>query len=160
MRAGGAALAATILIGFSDVAVRTGCAAAGPPNVTSATAPEPNRTATFHTFDIEEVFSNRDGAVQFIELLETEGAEGNFHFAGNLVTTNAYNYPVDLPATSTANLSVLIATASFAALPGAVTPDYIVPERFFETTGDTISILDVATKATVDTFTFGASRIQ
>ncbi len=163
-RAGGAALAVTFLIAFSDVALRTGRAAAGPPersNVASATAPEPSRSVTFHTFDIEEVFSNRDGSVQFIELRETEGVDANFHFAGNRVTanTNVFTYPTDLPDTVTANRFVLIATATFAALPGAVTPDYIIPEFFFETAGDTISILETPTDVVVDTFSFGATLL-
>ena len=163
-RAGGVALALPILIAFSDVAALTERAAAGPserPNVASVTAPEPNRAATFHTFDIEEVFSNRDGSVQFIELREAEGVEGNFHFAGNLVTTNAnvFTYPTDLPDTTTANRFVPIATASFATLPGAVTPDYIIPQQFFEITGDTISIVEIATDVTVDTFAFEVTSL-
>lgn len=160
-RAGGAALALTILIVFSDVAVRTERAAAGPPgrpSVAPATAPEPNRTATFHTFDIEEVFSNGDGSVQFIELREADGVDGINQFAGNRLTTNAnvLTYPTDLPETTTANRFVLIATASFTTLPGAVTPDYIMPQQFFETRDDTISIVETATDVTVDTFAFGS----
>ena len=160
----GIAFALTVLMVFSDVALRSGRAASEPPeqgNAVSATASNPGRTATFHSFDIEEVFSNVDGSVQFIELLETEGADGNSFFAGNLLRTDAsfFNYPVDLPGTRTANRFVLIATAGFAALPGAVTPDYIIPQRFIETTGDTISIFDTATSALVDSFTFGASLI-
>ena len=158
-RARGHALALTILIVFSAVAVRTERAAAEPPGrlgVAPTTSPEPNRTATFHTFDIEEVFSSRDGLVQFIELQESDGVDGNLHFAGNLLTTNGnvFAYPADLPDTTTANRFVLIATASFATLPGAVTPDYIIPQQFFEITGDTISIVEIATDVTVDTFDF------
>ena len=161
-RTGGAALALTFLIVFSDVAVRSERAAAGPlerSNVASAIAPESVRTATFHTFDIEEVFSNFDGSVQFIELRESEGVEGNFNFAGNIMTTtaNGYVYPNDLPDTMTANRFVLCATASFLALPGAVSPDYIIPERFFEILGDTITILQLPSNDLIDTFTFGGT---
>lgn len=163
-RAGGAALALTILIVFSDVAVRSERAAAGPferSGVASETAPESLRTATFHTFDIEEVFSNADGSVQFIELRESEGVDGNFNFAGNIMTTtaNGYVYPNDLPDTMTANRFVLCATASFVALPGAVSPDYIIPQRFFEILGDTISILQLPSNVSVDTFTFGGTLL-
>lgn len=163
-KAGGAALALTFLIVFSDVAVRSERVAAGPlerSSVASATAPESFRTATFHTFDIEEVFSNADGSVQFIELRESEGVDGNSSFAGNVITTtaNGYVYPNDLPETMTANRFVLCATASFLALPGAVSPDYIIPPRFFEILGDTISILQLPSNDPVDTFTFGSTLL-
>ncbi len=156
--AGGAALAVTMLIAFSHVAVRTGRAAAVPPerpDVPAGTAP--NSVVTFHTFDIEEVYSNYNGFVQFIELHEMAGADGQFHFAGNQLTsnTNVFTYPTDLPDPATANRFVLIATAGFAALPGAATPDYIIPERFFDVTGDTISIFETQTSVLVDTFVFG-----
>ena len=163
-RAGRIALAVTMLIAFFDVAVgtsgeREASGAPERPIPTYVGTPEPNRTATFHTFDIEEVFSSADGKVQFIELHETEGVEGNLGFAGNLVTTdaNVFTYPSDLPDTATANRFVLIATDSFATLPGAVTPDFIIPQRFFEILGDTISILQAPTNSPVDTFTFGVT---
>ncbi|UCC31420.1 MAG: dockerin type I repeat-containing protein, partial [Phycisphaerales bacterium] len=158
--AGGAALAVTMLIAFSHVAVCTGRAAAVPPERPDVPAgTTPNSVRTFHTFDIEEVFSDHDGSVQFIELCETAGADGHHHFAGNQLRsgTNLFTYPTDLPDAATAHRSVLIATAAFAALPGAVTPDYIIPERFFEVTGDTISIFEVQTNEMVDTFVFGGS---
>ena len=150
-RPGGAALAVTMLIALSYVAMRTGRAAAVPPGTA------PNSVLTFHTFDIEEVFSSSDGLVQFIELLETTGADGHHHFGGNQLRsgTNVFTYPNDLPDPATANRSVLIATAGFAALPGAVTPDYIIPDRFFEVTGDTISIFEAEVNLMVDTFVFG-----
>ena len=155
---GGAALAVTMLIAFSHVAVCTGRAAAVPPERPSVSADTaPIAVATFHTFDIEEVFSNRAGSMQYIELLETAGADGQSHFAGNQLRSNAniFTYPTDLPDPATANRSVLIATAAFAALPGAVTPDYIIPESFFEVTGDTISIFEAQTNELVHTFVFG-----
>ncbi len=153
-----AALAVAMLIAFSHVAARSERAAAVSPErpyVSAGTAP--NSVATFHTFDIEEVFSNFDGSLQFIELRERAGVDGHFHFAGNQLTSdaNVFTYPTDLPDPDTAYRSVLIATAGFAALPGAVTPDYIIPEHFFEVTGDTISIFEVQTNSLVDTFVFG-----
>ncbi len=157
--AGRAALAVVMILAFSDVAVRTELATAAPPKRPYVLAGNvPNDVATFHTFDIEEVFSNADGSVQFIELRESVGANGHHHFDGNQLTSsaNVFTFPNDLPDSATANRSVLIATAAFVALPGAVTPDFIIPNRFFEVTGDTISVFEAQTNTMVDTFVFGA----
>ena len=151
-------LVMALLMAFSLVALHTGGAAAVPPDRPYAPADTALSSAvTFHTFDIEEVFSNFDGSIQFIELREAAGLDGQFQFAGNqlISSRSVFTYPTDLPDPATANRSVLVATAAFAALPGAVTPDYIIPERFFEVTGDTISILEAQTNVLVDTFVFG-----
>lgn len=94
--------------------------------------------AALHTYVIAEVFSSVDGKVQFVELREASNAPGQSIFsAGALVARNAdgsesrtFDFPADLPSTDTANTRVLIATAAFAALPNAPTPDYIMPDGF------------------------------
>src|SRR5262249_24215568 len=55
------------------------------------------------------------------------------------MVSNAHTFPFpnDLPG-PTAHRWLIIATQGFAALPGAPTPDYIMPNRFFEPTGDTL----------------------
>lgn len=99
--------------------------------------------ATFHTFRINEVFSNADGTIQFIELTEVFGLNHQHLFAGQTFTTNAhsYIYPSNLPNSSTADKSFIMATAAFAALPGSVTPDYVIPDSFFSTSGDTLTLV-------------------
>jgi hypothetical protein len=100
--------------------------------------------ATFHTFQINELFSNADGSVQFIELREAAGANGQNFLAGIGLTstgsggTNTYTFPANLPSTATAARSMLIATQAFANL-GIVAPDYIVPAGFLSLAGGTLN---------------------
>lgn len=112
-----------------------------------------NATAGIHTWDIVEVFSNADGTVQYIEL-EDLGSGGNEVNIGNATlssTAESYafgNGPVTPP---TNGKFYLIATPDFVALPGAPTPDVILPADkvpFFDPAGDTLSV-------GVDSFTFG-----
>jgi hypothetical protein len=92
--------------------------------------------ASFHTFRIDQIYSNTDGSVQYVVLKEAQGASGQNLWGGRqFTTTNAarqnkqITFPSNLPSTSTAQKSVLLATAGFAAL-GLVTPDYTIPARF------------------------------
>lgn len=94
--------------------------------------------AALHTYVVSEVFSSVDGKVQFVELREAFGAPSqNIFSAGALVARNedgsqsrTFNFGANLVSTNTANTRVLIATAAFSALPGAPTPDYIMPDGF------------------------------
>ena len=106
--------------------------------------------ASFHTWNVGEIYSNSDGSVQFIELvngnnnnqdefnnitLESNGA--TYTFSGALSVGNA-----------TANLRLVIATPSFQALAG-IAPDYNdLPANFFVPAGDSINF------GGVDTVTF------
>jgi hypothetical protein len=87
-----------------------------------------------HTWDVWEVFSNSDGTIQFIELRETNGGAGEFGVNGNTVSVSPSNHTYVIPApaltTSTAFKSFLLATAGFDAIPGAPTPDRIIPANF------------------------------
>ena len=91
--------------------------------------------ATFHTFQINEIYSSPDGAIQFVELRESQGANGQNFFAGNTLTSGSgasqqtFVFPSNLPSSNTAGKFVLIGTQSFAAL-GVVAPDYVVPDGF------------------------------
>jgi hypothetical protein len=92
-----------------------------------------------HTWDVFELFSNADGSIQFIELKETNGGTGEFGVGGKTVTSNTSSFTITSNvATPTSFRHLLFATASFAALPGAPTPDYIIPANFFSVTADTI----------------------
>ena len=112
-------------------------------------------SATFHTFVIEELYSDASGAVQFIELHEASGLNGQDLLAGHTLTsssgatTRVYTFPTNLPNNLTANKRVLIATQAFANL-GLVTPDYIVPAPFLFPGGGTLNY------ALVDSFVYPA----
>lgn len=94
-----------------------------------------------HLWRINELFSNADGTVQFIELKECCGANNENGLSNKIVhsvsTGLAFTFPSNLPG-GTANKTLLLATAAFAAAPGAPTPDHIIPDGLIDMTGDTI----------------------
>src|SRR5262245_32707991 len=104
--------------------------------------------ASFHAFQVAELYSSADGTVQFVELHESLGFNGEQFLAGHTLTskqgatTRTYTFPANLPNAFTANKRVLIATSGFAAL-GIVTPDYIVPTPFLFPGGGTIDYAGV-----------------
>ena len=89
-----------------------------------------------HSWRVSEVFSNADGTIQFIELKECCGlaGENGIHTHPVRSLTNEFPFPAPLNQGSTANKHLLLGTAAFAALPGAPTPDFIIPANFFSTT--------------------------
>lgn len=117
--------------------------------------PASSAFAGIHTWDVVEVFSNADGTIQYIELLD-RGTAGNETGVGNGSFTSgstSYSWSNGAVATPTNGKRYLIATPAFAALPGAPTPDVIVPLAnvpMFSSAGDTVSF------AGVDSFVFGA----
>ena len=56
---------------------------------------------------------------------------------GDPVQREPFDFPNHLSG-PTAHRWIIIATQGYAALPGAPTPDYIMPDRFFEPDGDTL----------------------
>ena len=104
--------------------------------------------ATFHTFRINEIYSNADGNIQFIELREAQGASGQNFFTGislntgNGTTQKSFTFPNNLPSSATGGKSVLIGTQGFAAL-GLVAPDYVVPDGFLPLTNGSVSFAGV-----------------
>ncbi len=93
----------------------------------------------FHLYGINELYSNADGTIQFIELT-VGNANGESFWQGQSITVtqgataHLYTFPTNLPSTQTANTKVLIATQGFADL-GIVTPDFIVFPGFLYTSG-------------------------
>ena len=81
----------------------------------------PQADASFHTFQIDQVYSNADGTVQYVMLHETAGMDGQSSLAGlTLTSTHAgvvktMTFPNNLPGGATAGRRVLIATRGFAA---------------------------------------------
>ncbi len=111
--------------------------------------------ANFHLFQIEQLFSNADGTVQFVVMHEFTGTNGEDLWGGMpLISTHAgvnktFIFPNNLGSTTTAGRRVLIATQGFAAL-GIVTPDFTVENGFLPTNGGTLNY------AGVDSVTFPA----
>ena len=124
--------------------------------------------AEYHTFQIEQIFSNADGTVQFVVMHEMFGQDGESLWMGNPLisghgaASQTFTFDKNLPGgtpggpygyggtpSPTANKRVLIATQGFAAL-GIVTPDFVVPNGFLPTGGGTLNY------AGVDTVAFGA----
>ena len=110
-------------------------------------ASSPSR-ASFHTYQINEIYTNSDGTLQFIELKEVFGAGGQNFLRGLTLTsgsganTKSFTFPSNLPSSSTGGTSVLIATQGFAQL-GLVTPDYIVPNNFIAAPAGRINYANV-----------------
>ena len=90
-------------------------------------------SATFDLWQFQELFSNGDGTIQFIELFtafnDQEFANGEIFRSTQGASTLDYTFPSNTP-TPTANHHLLLATAGFAAIPGAPTPDFIIPDGF------------------------------
>lgn len=108
---------------------------------------------SFHLYRINELYSNADGSIQFIEM-KVGNFSGESQWSGVTLTASAngvlhsFSFPTNLSG-NTANTSVLIATQGFANL-GIVTPDFIVPAGFLFTSGGTLNF------GNVDTITHGA----
>jgi hypothetical protein len=104
-----------------------------------------------HLWRVKEIFSNASGTVQFIELATCCGSTGENFLANQQVTStgSAFVIPSNV-AGSTLNKHLLLATADFAALTGAPVPNYIIPDNFISTGGDTITF------AIYDTLIFAA----
>ena len=114
--------------------------------------------AEFHTYKIEQIYSNADRTVQYLVMHESIGANGENFWAGHPLqathgsATKTFVFPSNLPGgmclvygcegAPTADTRVLIATQGFADL-GILTPDYVVPNGFFATDGVTVNYAGV-----------------
>jgi hypothetical protein len=108
-----------------------------------------------HLWRLTELFSNADGTIQFIEMTTCCGSAGGEIFVGGQhlrSNTGDFIFPGNLTMT-TANKHLLLGTSGYASLPGAPAPDYIIPDHFFSTGGDTLSF------AVYDTMIFGAGAL-
>jgi hypothetical protein len=93
-----------------------------------------------HLWRVKEIFSNADGTIQFIEIATCCGSTTEVFLGGQILRSNtsSFTFPSNVTG-STLNKHYLLATRGFTALAGAPTPDQIIADRFFSTTGDTIS---------------------
>lgn len=97
----------------------------------------------FHLWRFSELYSDSTGNVQFIEMFTTFSGQ-QFMPGHGIRSTNAagtisidFNFPTNT-CTPTNNKNILIATASVGALPGGVTPDYVIPANFLFKEGGTL----------------------
>lgn len=97
----------------------------------------------FHLWNIQEVYTNSSGTLQFIELTELSSFQTNT--AGQQVhvsnlsgtQTNTFTLPTNLPSDSLDHM-LLFGTAGLQAA-GGPTPDYIIPNGFLFSGGGTLS---------------------
>ena len=100
--------------------------------------------AAASTFQIDTIYSNADGAVQYVVLRETAGLNGQQAFTGQTLTithsgaVKTFTFPADLPNSATANRRVLIASQGLAAL-DFIVPDFVFPNQFLATDGATLN---------------------
>ena len=113
--------------------------------------------ADFHTFQVEQIYSNADGTVQFVVMHETQGLDGQQFWKGHSLTTtthaaatlSSYVFPRNLASDTTFATRVLIASEGFAAL-GLVAPDFVLPNGFLDPAGGVVNY------AGVDAVSYGA----
>lgn len=108
-----------------------------------------------HLWRIEEVYSNADGTVQFIEMTTCCGSGGGEIFlSGSVLSSNgnSFTFPGNLT-TATPNDHLLLATDAYAALPGVPARDYRIVNNFFAIAGDRINF------SVYDTWTFGPGLV-
>ncbi len=118
--------------------------------------------ASYHTFVIDQLYSNADATVQFIVLHESLGEDGENFLRGHTLksthagVTQTYTFTRDLPGggcvysgyssectmSPTANSRVLIGTQGFAAI-STVAPDYLIPNGFLSTGSGLVNYADV-----------------
>jgi hypothetical protein len=121
--------------------LRIACAA-------SAALVAPLAGASFHLFQIDSMYSNADGTVQYVVLHEFTGSNGENFLSGHQFTAQhggvvkTFTFDHNLPSGQTANRYALMATQGFAAL-GIVTPDYVIPNAFLPTDGGTLNYAGV-----------------
>jgi len=108
----------------------------------------PLAIASFHTFQIDQIYSNADGTVQFVVLHEAFGSPSEQFLQGHQLTvtkagiTKSITFDHNLAMVSTAGRYVLFATPGFAAL-GIVPVDYTIPNGFLPTDGATLNYASV-----------------
>lgn len=120
----------------------------------------PRAHATFHLWDVNEVYSNADGSVQYIELITTFNSQQftngrSINALDSAAIINTFTFPSDTPS-PTAGHHLLLATAGFADLPGAVTPDFTLPAAPFFNPDSPASTIDFLL---ADIFNFTATDL-
>ena len=91
------------------------------------------------TFQIDQVFSDAAGQVQFVVIYDRgmrDCDSGEERWAGEVLRSSggsqpaqSFVFPTNLPTCRTSDQRILIASQAFAAL-GVLTPDYVIPNGF------------------------------
>lgn len=122
--------------------------------------------SALESFRIRQLYSNKDGSLQYVELEEVRNEAGHDGFRGAvLASTNLQGvrktlaFPSDLPSADTASRHVVIASESLAAtwasdFPSPAKADYTMPDRFLPTAGGTIDLGEI------DRWTFGTLPVD
>lgn len=114
---------------------------------------------------IQEVYTNEDGSIQFLELYTESDSQDELATEGLRVVvyegtgSTEFTFPSNLPHAGTADRTVLIGTADFAALPVPPPPDYALDPgvRFFDPTSASVTIrLEDGGMFPIDSVTFAA----
>lgn len=119
---------------------------------------------SFHLYRINELYSNADGSVQFIEMA-IGGIDFESFWAGQSIrvtqnaTLHGFVFPSNLPSAATSNTTVLLATPGFAAL-GVVAPDFVIPPGFLFTNGGVVNFADADSIAYASLPTGGAMSLD
>jgi hypothetical protein len=97
--------------------------------------------AASHLWVINELYSNADGTIQFIEMYNccADNETGlNGRYVISHATNHQYDFTQNLPPNSTTDKYILLATQGFADLPGAPTPDHVIIDGFFDIAADNV----------------------
>ena len=109
----------------------------------STTIATPAR-ASAHLWNLQELYSNSSGTLQFIELFTTSNTQTNFVIPRSIVVSNVgatltNTFPVPTGTLApTFNKSLLFGTAGIQAA-GGPAPDYIIPNGFLFTAGGSVT---------------------
>jgi serralysin len=103
----------------------------------------PPARAAFHLWNIDEIYSNTSGTLQFVELTTTFGGQQSFN--GQTITANnvgaTQSHMFTMPSSlgsDTTNHHQLLATAAVASH-GGPTPDFVLPDGFLFAAGGSIA---------------------
>jgi hypothetical protein len=98
--------------------------------------------AVFHVWQLQEVYTDSSGTLQFIEMFDPSGGQnsvgGQSIQVTDGVTTHTFTLPAGSLGGSTFNQTLLFGTAGIHAA-GGPTPDYTIPNNFLFISGGTIN---------------------
>jgi serralysin len=116
--------------------------------------------ATFHLWTVNEVYSNADGTVQYIELFTVFGGQQFLGGNARIQVSNGstilaeFIFDMDSPA-PTANRTLLIGTASLENVQVGVTPDFFIDANFIDVIqASQVSLFRVDLQTNFDTLSF------
>lgn len=108
------------------------------------------------TFQIDQVFSDAAGRVQFVVIYDNgmrDCDSGEERWAGQILRSSGgsrpdqtFVFPTNLPTCRTSDQRILIASQAFAAL-GIVAPDYVFPNGFIPIPNGTLNFAGVSSVA-------------